>query len=223
MISKGSRFGVGSLIVSKGLVRASKPVSGVPRHFLRLLQQTLTIQFAMPRSYNIQDPEFLASLRKGDEAAFSWLFREYFRPLSLFASKIVSKEEAHDIVQNLFSKLWEHPAKFKNVDSLKSYLYSSIKNNCLSHVSKQGHLDWKSYLNLSDEDSIDQRIIIVETIKELHQFIDQLTPAVHRIMKMYYLEGKTVNEIADEIGLDPESVRRQRLRGVLAIRKLVKK
>lgn len=177
----------------------------------------------MPRSYNIQDPEFLSSLRKGNDAAFSVLFREYSRPLCLFASKIVSREEANDVVQNFFAYLWEHPEKFKEVESIEAYLYKSIRNNCLTHLSQRPYFILESCFQLTDEESIDTKIVFSETIRQLYQYIDRLSPALQQVMKLYYLEGKTVEEIASELNLDRESVRRQRLRGVIAARKLAGK
>lgn len=175
----------------------------------------------MPRSYHVQDSEFLSSLRKGNEAAFSWLFQEYFRPLCLFASKIVANEEANDIVQNYFTYLWEHPEKFEDVESIEAYLYTSIRNNCLTHLSQRPYIYWESYLPLTDDESIESKIVFLETIKQLYQYIDRLSPALRKVMRLYYLEGKSVEQVALELNLDRESVRRQRLRGVVAIRKLI--
>ena len=63
---------------------------------------------------------------------FDTCFRKYHHRLLLYALKFVEDEgDALDIVQNVFVAVWESK-KFDLDDvSLKSYLFSAIKNGCL--------------------------------------------------------------------------------------------
>ena len=70
-----------------------------------------------------------------DKATFEQTYKTYYRPLCLYAQKIVGCEAtAKDMVQDIFMNLWE---KRENIDidtSLKAYLYQGVHNKCLNHL-----------------------------------------------------------------------------------------
>lgn len=70
------------------------------------------------------EPEDLwASLRKGDEKAFSDVFRLYYPDLFNYAGRIIRDEEqAKDVVQEVFCRLFENRLQLDVKTSLKSYL-----------------------------------------------------------------------------------------------------
>lgn len=64
------------------------------------------------------------------------LYDHFYAALVVYAMQSVEKEMAEDIVQELFSTLWERRLDFSSLASLKSYLYNSVGNavkNCLRH------------------------------------------------------------------------------------------
>ena len=82
----------------------------------------------------------IRDLRSGRESAYDRLFRDYYRPLSVFASKYVSDLEiAREIVQNLFVHLYENRSSLIITTSLESYLYQSVRNRCLNQIKQ-----WKT-------------------------------------------------------------------------------
>ena len=79
----------------------------------------------------------IRSLRSGRESAYDKLFRDYYRPLSVFAVKYVTDLDlAREIVQNLFVHLYENRSSLVITTSLESYLYQSIRNRCLNQAKK---------------------------------------------------------------------------------------
>lgn len=66
---------------------------------------------------------------RGDETAFELLFRHYYPGLVIFVSQItLDKAEAEEIVQDFFFRLWKRRDQIKESPSLKSYLFTSVKN-----------------------------------------------------------------------------------------------
>ena len=60
-------------------------------------------------SIDIQSPEFMKYLERGEREAFQQLFETYHKALCFFAARIVrDHSEAEDIVQDVFIRLWEH-------------------------------------------------------------------------------------------------------------------
>lgn len=73
-------------------------------------------------------------LRKGDIECFEDVFKYYFKPLCAFASQYVSTEIAEGIVQETMMWLWENKETIIEEMSLKSLLFTIVKNKSLNKV-----------------------------------------------------------------------------------------
>ncbi len=173
----------------------------------------------MLRLNGTQDPLFADSFRRGEEAAFDCLFREFFPSLTYFANRILSNlTTAEDIVQDCFVQLWQRRGRLSHIKAIKSYLYGSVRNQCLKYLERQKRQVEFNEPELA-EPSIEQAVITDETARELYQFIETLSPALQQIIRLYYLEGKSNREIAQQLQIEPDTVIRQRLRAIMALRK----
>lgn len=203
---------------------ASIAVSGVPRHFFvsNPLKTPLKCQHCtaiLLRLNGTQDTLFADSFRRGEEAAFDCLYREYFASLTYFANRILADTDtAEDVVQDCFVQLWQRRDRLHHIKAIKSYLYSSVKNQCLKQLEQQKR---NTAFNEPDksEPGIEAAVIAAETARELYQFIATLSPALQQIIRLYYLEGKSNREIAQQLQIEPDTVTRQRLRAIMALRK----
>jgi len=74
----------------------------------------------------------ISKLKNGDYQAFSDLFTAYYKDLVIFASRITHDlNNAEEIVQDSFVKLWEEH-EFININlSFKSYLLKTVQNKCI--------------------------------------------------------------------------------------------
>lgn len=73
--------------------------------------------------------------RLGDAAAFEHLFQAYYEPLCAFAFRYVqSAAIAEDIVQDIFTQLWECRTTWAIQGSPRSYLCSAVRNRALMHL-----------------------------------------------------------------------------------------
>jgi RNA polymerase sigma-70 factor (ECF subfamily) len=166
-----------------------------------------------------QDPLFISSFQKGEEAAFDCLFREYFTPLTYFANRFVSDAIlSEDIVQDCFVSLWQRKDRLKHVSLIKSYLYTTVRNKCFKQLEKQKRQPEPDN-TITKTPSVEESIIAAETARELYRLIESLSPSLQKIIKLYYLEGKSNREIAVELDIEPDTVIRQRLRAIIALRK----
>lgn len=167
----------------------------------------------------LNSESWYTSYLKGEEAAFDSLFRTYFAPLTLFANRIVSDTKtAEDIVQDCFALLWERRDRLEHVKAIKAYLYTTVRNQSLKHLERR---PGKKIFEFQDEQDtgIEKSIIAAETARELYALISTLSPALQQIIRLYYLEEKSSKEIAVLLNLQPDTVTRQRLRAILALRK----
>ena len=74
-------------------------------------------------------------LRRRDESAVAALFDQYYKRLHLFAEKFIyDSDQAHDIVQDVFLKLWENAEKLTLKVPVGSYLFAAVRNGCLNYL-----------------------------------------------------------------------------------------
>lgn len=77
-------------------------------------------------------------IKFGDEQAFELLFRKYFVRLCSFANKFLNEpEEARDVVQQVFTKIWEGRQDINPEDSLNAYLFRITQNICINNLRRR--------------------------------------------------------------------------------------
>lgn len=68
--------------------------------------------------------DIFIGLKRRDETALSVLFDTYYEKLYLFAEKyIYDSDKAHDIVQDVFLKIWENAERLELTSSIQHYLF----------------------------------------------------------------------------------------------------
>ena len=69
-----------------------------------------------------------------DERMFEFIFKAYFPRLMAFVIKFISdKDEAEDVIQETFLKIWIKRKEIKE-DTFHSYLFTMVRNVCLNHI-----------------------------------------------------------------------------------------
>ncbi|MDP4265046.1 MAG: sigma-70 family RNA polymerase sigma factor [Bacteroidota bacterium] len=165
------------------------------------------------------DNDLLAALKKGDDKAFDQIFRIYYSSLKLFAFKLCANEQqAEDIVQECFLKLWRLRGNLANADNLKSYLYRSVKNVFLEkHEKRSSHP--KELSHDIEDDSALQIVIRCETSREIYRVLQLIPPRMREVFVLYYLEGRSTREICELLHKTVNTIDSQRKRALQLFRK----
>ena len=150
-----------------------------------------------------------------EESRYKILFNEFYPALVQFAFSFINNEEAaQDIVQEIFIRIWEKKVKFENELLLRKYLYLSTQNKCFTylrdrkvqHYHKQQIID--NYQE-QEEPNIINSLIKEEVYRQLRSSIEQLPPHCKKIC-LLTLDGKKPSEIAKELELNVETVKKQK-------------
>lgn len=158
---------------------------------------------------------WLRQLAKGDEYAYRVLFDRYYDVLNNFACKYVDDTAvSEDIVQDVFYNLWEKRESYRDIASLKSYLYSSVKNKCLNHLK---HIEVKNkYLDSEKKKHSDEFFLNQILEEEVYQILRDAIKTLPEQTRMVYelsLLGYTNPEIAEKLDLSDDSVKSHKKRG----------
>lgn len=177
----------------------------------------------MSKRSEIDESGLLARLKAGDELAFRVVFERFYTRLCVFADRFVHDREASkDIVNDVFIKFWKAPKQFQHIDHVLASLYLSTKHTALNHqqyVLRSMKRDFAYQAEFDDQDThYLTEIARTEMLNELHVAIAQLPEKAGRIVRETYLEGKSNQEVADEMGISLQTLRNQKSRALAILR-----
>ena len=157
------------------------------------------------------DIELIEKLRIGDVDAFDQVYQRYAGKLYAFSLKYLkSKEEAEELVQSVFLKVWEHKKNLKKDTSFKSYLFTIAYNEICNLFRRRKYqqnfitkIETESWESCGEtEDQIEFQFVL----EQVDQIIARLPEKQKTIFLKSRQEGKSTKEIADELGLSPGTV-----------------
>lgn len=160
------------------------------------------------------DRELATNLEKGDDAAYQEIFRRYNRLLYGHAyKKLKSKEEAQDLVQDVFAALWAKRSELQIENNLPGYLYSAVRNRFYNIIA---HKDIQAKYIDSLQHFLDQPYQLTDTLvreKEFAAIIDKeiqsLPPRMRLVFEMSRKQHLSYKEIAEELKISEETVKDQ--------------
>jgi RNA polymerase sigma-70 factor (family 1) len=177
------------------------------------------------RKTNYTANDALQALIRGREEGIDFLFQQYYTQLCYFAGTLLNDDFlAQEITSDAFTKLWQSRQTLATEGSIKAWLYSTVRNASIDHLRKVKRLR-VSESGLQSATTIEQSvlhtIIESETIDRIIETIGKLPPQCRRIFRLFYLHGKSYNEIAQELNLSPQTVRNQKQRAAKLLRKMI--
>ena len=150
---------------------------------------------------------------------FSNQFHFYYRPLCLYALRLLGNtDEAEDVVQETFAAIWEKRETLHQIESIKSYLYTAVRNNCLMKLRTKKEFDNVEELQLVDEDTGEEAIYRAELEAKLWKMIDELPERQREIFLMAKRDGMPYKEIAEKTGLSVKTVENNVTRALKSLR-----
>lgn len=87
---------------------------------------------------NYTDQQLIAAYLKGDEKSLEILIKRYLNPIYGFAYRYVKDQQnAEDITQETFLKVWKNIKKYDKNKSFKAWIYTIAKNTVLDFIKKE--------------------------------------------------------------------------------------
>lgn len=158
------------------------------------------------------------------------LFKLHYNGLVNFVhSRYINDwDEARDIVQSTFMKVWNQKDNIDITISEKSYLYQAAKNTALDHIRK-----YKSRVNVVLEDDLnkidqidpevqsDARSFLIKS--KIVEALKVLKPKTREIFELHKFEGLTYDEIASHMDISKRTVESNIARALVLLREELRK
>lgn len=146
------------------------------------------------------------------------LVHQFSLPLYIYAKKNMrSNIDAEDIVQECFVRLWEKFDKLPDIQSVKSYLYTMVRNECFNRIKSKKIVEYRDHYDIDfSVDDIEE----FDAIELMIAAIDTLPPQYSKIMK-YSAKGFHNGEIAKELNITESSVKVMKARSIKKLKNLL--
>jgi len=137
-----------------------------------------------------------------------------------------NSEEAADITQEIFIKVYQNIQKYKNQYCFSAWMFRVAKNHCIDHWRKnkkyQNRLELNENIHAPDPATPEEDIIRESEKKRLRQAIQTLPPDIRILIVMRDIQGHSYEKIAVETNLALGTIKSRINRGRLKLAKLFK-
>jgi RNA polymerase sigma-70 factor (ECF subfamily) len=164
-----------------------------------------------------QDQELIRRLRAGDESALELLVVAYWQRLLRFVEGILDQEGGgEDVVQEAFIRLWMRRGELRFEGSFRAFLYTLTRNAAIDELRRSGR---RRTLSIRADPPVapPSPLAGVEA-SDLQAIADAaiaaLPPRRREVFRLARREGLSYKEIAEVMGLSPQTVANQMSRAL---------
>jgi len=155
------------------------------------------------------------------------LFNVHYELLCRYAFSFLNdKEDAEDVVQNTFVTLWQKRETLNIRTSLKSYLFSMVRNNCLNKLKhekvKQDYATFSVIPETTDETSAAALTTGNELENMISRAIESLPEQCRLVFKLSRFENLKYAEIASQLNISEKTVENQMGKALRVMREHLK-
>ncbi|HWK99593.1 MAG TPA: sigma-70 family RNA polymerase sigma factor [Parapedobacter sp.] len=163
------------------------------------------------------------------EEAWGAIYRVYWGALVRFVVmefKTIAREDAEDIADEIFIKLWEKRETVAPRDIPKDWLFQCARNDGLDFLKtrERRKLDplAESHEQVADDTPAIDQMEPDARAEAANQAVARLPPETRKALRMKYLDGIGNQKIAELLGKSPQTIANQLLRGIGKLRQWMK-
>lgn len=181
-----------------------------------------------------QENDLFKRVQRGDIDAFEKLYVDMHPRLYAFSRKFIDDNElARDLVQEIFSDLWENRQLTSIKTSVSAYLFRMLHNRCLNYIRDKKVRDkYSSYMDIKlkeaelfffDQDQESYKSIFFKEVEEIYKTsIQNLPEGCRQIFLLSRMHGLSNKEIAEKLDISVRTVENQIYRALKTLKENLK-
>ena len=165
----------------------------------------------MQKHLIIDEKELLFLLKQGHEAAFEEIYKLYSSRLFGNIYKMVKSESAaREILQEVFIKVWNNRTGIDPERSFRAYIFRIAENNICDFFRNASRIKkmQSQIIVIATEhyEHIEELLLRKENNALLHKAINSLPPQRQLVFRLCKLEGKSYDEVSQQLGITVSTV-----------------
>lgn len=175
----------------------------------------------------MEEQDLTALIRKDDPSAMEILFKTYHASLCRLAYRMTKDaDQAKDIAQEVFIKLWKNRRALQISTTLEGYLKRAVINTALNHlesVSRHATQPLESAdLTSRAHNTVEHTVIADELSQKASQAIHDLPVRTRMVFTLIRMEEMSYSEVAEALGISPKAVEKEMMKALRLLREALK-
>lgn len=171
----------------------------------------------------VDEHALIRAAQRGEPDAFEHLVRTYDQQVLRMAFNLLhSQEDARDVYQEVFLRVYRNLSKFRFDCSFSTWLYRIVANLCLDQIRKRkvrreeaqsidttaGEIDRFQFVPEQRADVDPQRQLLSAEVKaRIEDVLEQLTPRERLVFEMRHFQGMRLRAIGESLGVTEEAAK----------------
>ncbi len=179
----------------------------------------------------LQDEKLVKTYILGNDWALQELVEKYTPQIYNYARRFTNQDEAEDLTQDIFIKVWKNLKKFnKDKSSFKTWLFTIARNTVIDSMRKKKNVLFSSLdkEEVNFEDTIEDETILpdealqkLQDSKLLNSLLEKLPEQYQTVLALHYQEEMTFNEIAQVLRKPSNTVKSHHNRALTQIKRMI--
>ena len=171
-----------------------------------------------------KEQSLIKALVEGDKSAFREIYIRNYTRLKYFVLRYTKSEYvAEEIVQEVFIKVWVNRDQIKAEKPIEPYIYRIARNHTFNYLKKAAYQqELKDELSRNMQrvrNATEEMVASSELGNLLEQALQKLTPKKRMIYELSREQGKSLDEIAQQMNLSKKTVKNHLWEALTFIRK----
>lgn len=182
---------------------------------------------------NNNDQFLIEEYLQGNEKSLEILILTYLKPIYSFAYRYVgSAQDAEDITQNVFIKVWRHIKRFDQNKSFKTWVFTIAKNTAIDFLKKKKAIPFSEFENEEGENMITETLADPSPLPQellekagmaqiLNSAMEKLSPKYRMVLFLRYNDHFNFREIAESLGESLHTITARHRRALIKLREIL--
>lgn len=169
------------------------------------------------------DEQLVRAIQEGDVLAYEQLVTRYEHRLLAFAYRIVgSHEAAQEVVQDALFAVYKTIDRIDTTHKFSSYVYEITKHMGISYLRRQHHtITLDESISIDGDEAMYENLYRRETQGKIRQAVQSLPQKYRDVIRLYYFEELSYEEISEKLGLPINTIRTHLYRAKRELAKLL--
>jgi RNA polymerase sigma-70 factor (ECF subfamily) len=174
----------------------------------------------------LEEKELIEKYLKGDEKALESLISKYLKPIySFIFGYVQNQQDAEDLTQETFLKMWRNLKKFKKEKNFENWLFTIAKNTCFDFLRKE-----RKNLILNAENleivadlahPLLEKMEKESLLEKLKKEIEKLPFKMKEVIDLHYNFGLNFREISEILGEPMNTVKSRHKRAISKLKRSI--
>jgi RNA polymerase sigma-70 factor (family 1) len=162
-------------------------------------------------------------IRAGDLDAFEALYRAYWERLYAFAFRYLrTKEDAEDITQEVFFRIWRGRSHWVPAGAVRNYLYLAVRNAARDRLERAGVARRWRVGQWETVSEVQSSLEEADLLAAVERALTELPSKRAGVCKLRLIDQLSYAQIAERLGISEKTVETQLARGLRFLRERIR-